>query len=334
MIKQNVVEKLPEDDGFDQPSYRSGAAARLAGLSAETLRVWERRYDLSDTKRSAHGQRLYSAQQVQRLSLLKQLVDQGHPIGQLARLSTERLRELAGSVDSAQDAAGMPVRPIGVVVIGVSLARRIAASGPEVCPLEVQANCARLEQAGELPALAGTEVLLVELSELDESAVPRIVAARAAVHAAAVVVLYRFAPSATIRALRAQGWLVARVPAEMGELAPLCRSALAGQRLPASRPAANSVSKPAPRRFDEEALANISAAGNSMTCECPRHLSDLLLMVGSFETYSAGCASRNPEDARLHQALELAAGRARVILEAAMEQLARTDNLPLPANLA
>jgi hypothetical protein len=91
---------------------------------------------------------------------------------------------------------------------------------------------------------------------------------------------------------------------------------------------------PAPRRFDEEALANISAAGNSISCECPRHLSDLLLMVGSFETYSAQCASRNPEDERLHHALELAAGRARVILEAAMEQLARTDNLPLPAGLA
>src|SRR5438094_4996906 len=168
MSKQNVVEKMPEDEGVDQPSYRSGAAARLAGLSAEPLRVWERRYELSDTRRSAHGQRLYSAQQVQRLSLLKQLVDQGHPIGQLARLSIERLRELAGSVDSAQEAEGAPARPIAVVVIGVSLARRIAASGPDVCPLEVQASCARLDQVGELPPLAGTEVLLVELSELDE----------------------------------------------------------------------------------------------------------------------------------------------------------------------
>jgi DNA-binding transcriptional MerR regulator len=332
MSKNNSLDHSAQD-GSDQPSYRSGAAARLAGLSAETLRVWERRYELSDTKRSAHGQRLYSAQQVQRLSLLKQLVDQGHPIGQLARLSTDRLRELAGSVDSLQEASGAPARPIAVAVVGVSLARRIAASGPDVCPLEVQASCARLDQVAELAPLAGTEVLLVELSELDESAVPRIVAARVAVHAAAVVVLYRFAPSATIRALRAQGWLVARVPAEMGELAPLCRSALGGQRLPVSRPSAAAAAKPAPRRFNEEALANISNAGTSISCECPRHLSELLLMVGSFETYSAQCASRNPEDAQLHQGLELAAGRARVILEAAMEQLARTDGLPLPPEL-
>ena len=69
--------------------YRSGVAARLAGLSAETLRVWERRYALSDTERSTSGQRLYSAEQVRRLGLLKQLVDQGHAIGILATLPKE-----------------------------------------------------------------------------------------------------------------------------------------------------------------------------------------------------------------------------------------------------
>jgi DNA-binding transcriptional MerR regulator len=335
MSKRDAAERIGMDEEeLDQPSYRSGAAARLAGLSAETLRVWERRYELSDTRRSAHGQRLYSAEQVQRLSLLKQLVDQGHPIGQLARLSTERLRELAGGSGVAEGLDGAPARPIAVAVVGVSLARRIAAVGLDVCPLEIQASCARLEQAATLASAGSAEVLLVELSELDESAVPRIAAARAALHTAAVVVLYRFCSSATIRALRAQGWLVARVPAEMGELAPLCRSALGGQRLPAARALSAHPARPAPRRFDDEALANINAAGNSISCECPRHLSELVLMVGSFERYSAQCASRNPEDARLHQDLELAAGRARVILETALEQLARADGLPLPPALA
>src|SRR6476659_1932008 len=71
--------------------YRSGVAARLAGLPVETLRVWERRYGISDTQRSAHGQRLYSDAQVRRLKLMKQLVDQGHPIGALAQLPLEEL---------------------------------------------------------------------------------------------------------------------------------------------------------------------------------------------------------------------------------------------------
>src|SRR4051812_34671852 len=95
--------------------FRSGVAARLAGVPVETLRVWERRYGLSSPQRSARGQRLYSEEQVRRLSLIKQLVDQGHPIGTLASLSPEQLREL-----SAQRHARVPTptRPIRAVMIG------------------------------------------------------------------------------------------------------------------------------------------------------------------------------------------------------------------------
>src|SRR4051812_45675250 len=94
-------EQLPEQNRgeapTDEPGYRSGVAARLAGLSAATLRVWERRYQLTATLRSATGQRLYTASQVRRLGLLKQLVDRGHPIGTLAALAPERLLALCGS---------------------------------------------------------------------------------------------------------------------------------------------------------------------------------------------------------------------------------------------
>ncbi|PJI53093.1 hypothetical protein CTI14_33225, partial [Methylobacterium radiotolerans] len=51
----------PSNPNDGRITYRSGVAARLAGLSPETLRVWERRYNLSDVERSARGQRLYSA---------------------------------------------------------------------------------------------------------------------------------------------------------------------------------------------------------------------------------------------------------------------------------
>jgi DNA-binding transcriptional MerR regulator len=302
-------------------TYRSGVAARLAGLSAETLRVWERRYDLSDTERSARGQRLYSPEQVRRLGLLKQLVDQGHAIGVLASLPMEQLQELTGARAGQRLAAG----PLRVAVIGENLARRIAAGTPEGLGITVQCSCSRLEHAASLPRDADVEVLLVELSELDEGALPLIASAREACAAAAVVVLYRFCASATIRALRAQECLVARVPAEPGELLLLCRSALAGERLPPiERPDVPEV------RFDEEALFTITAAGNRLACECPRHLADLLLMVGSFERYSAQCASRNADDAQLHRELQHASGHARAILETAMECLARAEGLPMP----
>ncbi|NEX60978.1 MerR family transcriptional regulator [Noviherbaspirillum galbum] len=315
---QENTETTGGDNGV---GYRSGVAARLAGLSPETLRVWERRYDLSDTRRSPNGRRLYTAEQVRRLGLIKLLVDQGHAIGVLARLTIEQLQELAGPRTGGAQAGG----PLRVAVIGDSLARRIRAAGQEGTELAVQCSCPRLDRAASLPKDADVEVLLIELSELDESALPLIHSAREACAAAAVVVLYRFCASATIRALRAQNCVVARIPAELGELAVLCRSALAGERLPPpERPHVPDV------RFDEEVLSAMTSTGNRMVCECPRHLAELLLMVGSFERYSAQCASRNDDDARLHQDLQLAAGRARAILETAMEQLARAEGLPLP----
>jgi hypothetical protein len=267
---------------------------------------------------------LYTASQVQRLGLLKQLVDQGHPIGQLAHLSMDALRALGGK---GQSATNVTLRPIDVVVVGIGLARRIGASPHDTLLLNVLDSCARLDAPACLRPGLHADVLLVELAELDERAIPMIASASAALQAAATVVLYRFCSNATIRALRAQGWLVARVPSDMGELVPLCHQALEGQHLP-SRLAGTGLAGP---RFDEESLANITEASSKLSCECPRHMAELLLMVGSFERYSHQCASRNTVDAQIHQDLGQAAGQARVILEAALERLARAEGLPLPA---
>lgn len=310
------------ENTIQQPVYRSGVAARLAGLSVETLRVWERRYGVSDTQRSERGQRLYTAGQVRRLGLLKQLVDNGHPIGTLAALPLERLEELAGVRGNAPAAQLALLR---VALVGETLARRVAATGNG---LEVQRVIGRLDD--DLAALRGSsvDVLLVELPEPDETMVPLVAAAREAAGAAAAVVLYRFCASATIRALRAQDCMVVRMPSEMGELAQLCRAALAGRQLP---PADRTPDAVPAIRFDEAALAMITAAGNRVACECPRHLSDLLLMIGSFERYSAQCASRSEADAQLHRELGHAAGLARSVLESAMDRLLVAEGLPMPS---
>lgn len=312
--------KSKEKSDAGQASYRSGVAARLAGLPVETLRVWERRYGVSETQRSEHGQRLYSADQVRRLGMLKQLVDQGHPIGSIAGLPADQLNALAAPAAAGTASYAGPVR---VAVIGEGLRRRIAADGRYASQLDMLGACDRVEQAESLLHDIQPDVLLIELSELVDADVPKIVAAGKHAGAAATLVMYRFCASATIRELRAHGCLVARVPAELGELVMLCRTASSGKPLLPLSPR----EAVAPRRFDDAALAAYAAAGNRLECECPRHLSDLLMMVGSFERYSAQCASRNEADAQLHAELERAAGAARTVLEAAMERLALARGL-------
>jgi DNA-binding transcriptional MerR regulator len=84
-----------DEEKTSPPCYRSGAAARVARMPVTTLRIWERRYGVVSPPKSASGQRLYSSQDVQRLVLLKKLVERGHAIGSIARLELDQLDRLA-----------------------------------------------------------------------------------------------------------------------------------------------------------------------------------------------------------------------------------------------
>ena len=75
--------------------HRSGAVARMLHMPVATLRVWERRYRLTHPVLSTGGQRLYSADDLRRLTLLKQLSDLGHAIGGLAALNMVQLQAVA-----------------------------------------------------------------------------------------------------------------------------------------------------------------------------------------------------------------------------------------------
>lgn len=82
------------------PTYPIRAVARLTGLSLDTLRAWERRYQAVMPWRGDRG-RLYDHRDVERLKQLARLVDDGHTIGSIARLSSSALARLADAGNSA-----------------------------------------------------------------------------------------------------------------------------------------------------------------------------------------------------------------------------------------
>ena len=69
--------------------------AQRTGLSAHVIRIWEKRYGAVEPERTGTNRRLYSDEQIERLSLLREITQQGHSIGHVAKLPTEKLRELA-----------------------------------------------------------------------------------------------------------------------------------------------------------------------------------------------------------------------------------------------
>jgi DNA-binding transcriptional MerR regulator/methanogenic corrinoid protein MtbC1 len=80
------------------PSYPIRAVAKLTGIPEDTLRAWERRYQAVTPRRSSRG-RLYSDKEIQRLVLLREAVEQGHSIGQIATVSDDQLRMLSRKSD-------------------------------------------------------------------------------------------------------------------------------------------------------------------------------------------------------------------------------------------
>ena len=84
-------------------SYPIRAVARMTGLSVDTLRAWERRYEAVVPRRGERG-RAYSDGDVARLQHLAALVERGHAIGSVAGLSTGDLRRL---IDGSAASAGV-----------------------------------------------------------------------------------------------------------------------------------------------------------------------------------------------------------------------------------
>jgi DNA-binding transcriptional MerR regulator/methylmalonyl-CoA mutase cobalamin-binding subunit len=77
--------------------YNIAAVERDTGLSKDTLRVWERRYGFPKPRRDQHDERLYSLPDLEKLRLLRLLIDYGHRPGKIINRSTAELAQLISS---------------------------------------------------------------------------------------------------------------------------------------------------------------------------------------------------------------------------------------------
>jgi methanogenic corrinoid protein MtbC1 len=82
------------NDRIPDGLYPMRAVTRFTGLTADVVRVWERRYGAVSPARTAGHARRYTAQDVRRLLLMHEAVRRGHSIGDVARLEDDALRAL------------------------------------------------------------------------------------------------------------------------------------------------------------------------------------------------------------------------------------------------
>ena len=104
-------------DQGDRPRHPIRVVSRRTGLTPALLRAWEKRYGVVTPSRTEGGQRLYSDDDVHRLSLLQRVVEEGRNISQVAPLSVEELEELVQ--EDRAERAGPPIpQPLQTVSVG------------------------------------------------------------------------------------------------------------------------------------------------------------------------------------------------------------------------
>jgi DNA-binding transcriptional MerR regulator len=311
-------------------AYRIGAVARLTGISPDTLRIWERRYDIVEPERTPKGGRLYSQQDVTRLTMIKTLVDQGHAISTVANLSAE---ELNRRLNMAQP-TNLPPPGSGqheVCVIGQAISVR--ACNTESMPEGLELAGAYTDLASFLEDETTCDTVVIELPFLDRGIARDLNSPELRRRAQRIIVIYAFSPSNIVSQLQRYGLQTLRAPVALEHIWQHCQLSQTRQvdwRPPEWDPRVASNEPVPPKRFSHEQLVHLSQVTTSLECECPHHMAGVIEQLAAFEDYSARCEVATKQDAALHGYLHQMTARARWLMEVALERLAEVERIAVP----
>lgn len=313
-------------------AYRIGAVARLTGISPDTLRIWERRYDIVDPQRTPKGGRLYSQQDVTRLAMIKTLVDQGYAISTVANLPVEELNQ---RLNAAQP-ANLP--PLGsgqheVCVVGQAISVRACNTSSMPDGLELAGAYTDLQAFLEDETECDT--LVIELPFLDRDIARDLNRPELRRRARRVLVIYAFSPSNVVSQLQRYGLHTLRAPVALEHIWQQCQLTQTKQvdwRPPEWNPKVPTNEPVPPKRFTSNQLVELSQVTTSLECECPHHMASVIEQLAAFEEYCARCEVSTKQDAALHGYLHQMTARARWLMEVALERLAEVENIHVSAD--
>lgn len=284
--------------------YRIGAVAKRTGISPECLRAWERRYGLEPADRAGRT-RFYSQAQVDRLLAVKALLDQGHPVSQVIRLDDEELRRrLKGSSDQPH---GKAEPRVGLVGGQLLLAYREAAD-PGIQVVAEWASAADL--AADRGAFPELDCVVVYVPTLDPQHIEKIEEILPEVR---LVLAFKYATSVDLQHCRSQGLALLRWPAEWSTLE--------------RRVFATSPGRPAGPRYSDEQLLHIALMASRASCDCPRHLVELVTALNDYAAHARRCSSDGD-----HRVVDEALPTARGALEDSLRAFVEAHGLLATAN--
>lgn len=322
----------------EAPKYKIGAVATLTGLSTHTIRAWERRYQLDLPTRTQSGNRVYCDGAVNRLRLVKALIDQGETISSIAHLEEGELRQRLGRYGEMLQPADLTSPPpnlSGTFRLGVlegSLTQGMQEVFTSGCCVSLVFSSADVEAVDQALSENKVDALLVTVDELSSEAVSMVEKWFQRSEKLLVVGLYHFVSTKVLTQLDQMGVKLYKGPFIGDVLKRIVHDCLAlnsiYNRTTKSAEKVNGVCIPS-RIFSNEQLAQLQSLSPSIACECPQHLSNLVNSLNAFEEYCRKCESQSEEDAELHAELGVVTARARALMEQALVKTCEHDRITL-----
>lgn len=321
--------------------YKIGAVARITGIGSETLRAWERRYKAVIPERSDSGDRKYSREDVTKLLMLKSLTESGIAIGSIASLDAIELKSLFEEHNKHQykhtngTQKNLTANNVdcNVALLGDGFPVRILDGLEEVKGINLVGMYESVNEFRDtLDKSKQINIVVVETPTINSNTkeqMAKILEISGAWH---VVLIYGFANQQQIEELQSSQTTVVRSAVDVQELARLCIVHSGGsERLPGLETGSTlHYEQTIPSRiFSNKHLTKLASISSTIKCECPKHLSDIVKDLVSFEIYSAECENENDQDAALHGYLHAATAQARSMLEEAISHLIRVEGIDL-----
>lgn len=203
----------------------------------------------------------------------------------------------------------------------------------DLAPVEVVWSGTDLDALRREGASLRPDVLALDLARLGDD--PVSTARDLSEHCGAelVLLLYDFAPRELLR----EASRVARpvkVPVRLGALrahmtSVIVRGILAAPSSPAPTRVPTLSVEPTERRYSRAQLGRLAEIQSTVDCECPNHLSELLIALSGFEDYALACKSKNEKDAEVHAMLYRSTVEARKRMEDALSLLLAHEKIVL-----
>lgn len=324
--------------------FEISAVARLTGISSHVLRVWERRYGVVEPRRSDSKRRRYNQDDIRRLSLLKTLVDNGHAISSVARLSTAQLEErLASALEARVSDDFLEVAaPAGVCrvgLIGTKIRQAVRDAAENTPAMRIVGEFQATEELLSSLRPGAIDLIIVERDTIFPEDISEIQDMVAKMRVRRAILVYQFSREDTIHPLDIKRITALRAPVDAAEIQLACiadiqlalRSGLSETAAAemAPRPFERPVGEIPPRAFTDEQLVRIAKISSVVNCECPQHLASLLTSLIAFEKYSEQCGDRNESDAAIHTYLHRTTAQARASMEIALSEVLTLEGISI-----